>query len=413
MAVFIYSAIDPTTSKTVEGKVEALNLREAKDILRSQGHIPTKIEQDEQSADLGEVLQKVPLLGDLLGPRVGQKEICLMTQQMSTLLNAGIPLIEGLFLLEQQSENKALKEILKKVRADVIAGDSFSAAITRYPKQFSRLYVNMIRSGEVSGELETVCSRLAFLMEKTMTLQATIQGALVYPAFTVLVIVAVIVVIMVVVVPQFQTMFSNFGAELPLPTRILIDASNFTLNFWWAILVAGGTFFFWFNMFRLGKGKPLVDQWLLTIPLIGTLFRKVYVSRFVRTLASTVGAGIALVEALVTASATVDNYVLRAAFDKAKESILQGGTLARPLEQTNAFPIMVVKMIAIAEETGRMEEMLNKSADYLDVEVDRAVDTLTTMIEPIMIIVLGGLLLGVALALYIPLFDMSNIVAGN
>ncbi len=413
MAVFIYSAIDPATSKTVEGKVEALNLREAKDILRSQGHIPTKIEQDEQSADLGEMLQKVPLLGDLLGPRVGQKDICLMTQQMSTLLNAGIPLIEGLFLLEQQSENKALKEILKKVRADVIAGDSFSAAITRYPKQFSRLYVNMIRSGEVSGELETVCSRLAFLMEKTMALQATIQGALVYPAFTVLVIVAVIVVIMIVVVPQFQTMFANFGAELPLPTRILIDASNFTLNFWWAILVAGGTFFFWFNMFRLGKGKPLVDQWLLTIPLIGTLFRKVYVSRFVRTLASTVGAGIALVEALVTASATVDNYVLRAAFDKAKESILQGGTLARPLEQTNAFPIMVVKMIAIAEETGRMEEMLNKSADYLDVEVDRAVDTLTTMIEPIMIIVLGGLLLGVALALYIPLFDMSNIVAGN
>ncbi|WP_303673996.1 type II secretion system F family protein [Vampirovibrio chlorellavorus] len=413
MAVFIYSAIDPATSKTVEGKVEALNLREAKDILRSQGHIPTRIEQDEQSADLGELLQKVPLLGDLLGPRVGQKDICLMTQQMSTLLNAGIPLIEGLFLLEQQSENKALKEILKKVRADVIAGDSFSAAITRYPKLFSRLYVNMIRSGEVSGELETVCSRLAFLMEKTMALQATIQGALVYPAFTVLVIVAVIVVIMIVVVPQFQAMFANFGAELPLPTRILIDASNFTLNFWWAILVGCGTFFFWFNMFRLGKGKPLVDQWLLTIPLIGTLFRKVYVSRFVRTLASTVGAGIALVEALVTASATVDNYVLRAAFDKAKESILQGGTLARPLEQTNAFPIMVVKMIAIAEETGRMEEMLNKSADYLDVEVDRAVDTLTTMIEPIMIIVLGGLLLGVALALYIPLFDMSNIVAGN
>ncbi len=413
MAVFIYSAIDPTTSKTVEGKVEALNLREAKDILRSQGHIPTKIEQDEQSADIGDMLQKVPLLGDLLAPKVGQKDVCLMTQQMSTLLNAGIPLIEGLFLLEQQSENKALKEILKKVRADVIAGDSFSAAITRYPKQFSRLYVNMIRSGEVSGELETVCARLAHLMEKTMALQATIQGAMVYPAFTVVVIVAVIIVIMIVVVPQFQSMFANFGAELPLPTKILIDASNFTLNFWWAILVAGGTFFFWFNMFRTGKGKPVVDQWMLTIPLIGDLFRKVYVSRFVRTLASTVGAGIALVEALVTASATVDNYVLRVAFDKAKESILQGGTLARPLEQTNAFPIMVVKMIAIAEETGRMEEMLNKSADYLDIEVDRAVETLTTMIEPIMIIVLGGLLLGVALALYIPLFDMSNMVAGS
>lgn len=413
MTVFVYTAIDPSTSKTLDGKIEAKNLREAKEILRSQGQIPTKIEQDEQSANVEDILQRLPLLGAVFAPQVGQKEICLMTQQLSTLLNAGIPLIEGLFLLEQQSQNKALKEILKKVRSDVIAGDSFSAAIAKFPKQFSKLYVNMIRSGEVSGELETVCLRLADLMEKTMALQATIQGAMVYPAFTVLVIIGVITVIMLVVVPQFETMFDNYNAELPLPTQVLIYSSKFVQSFWWAIVLAGGTFFFWFNMFRAGKGKPLVDQWLLTLPLIGDLFRKVYVSRFVRTLASTVGAGISLVEALVTSSATVDNYVLKVAFDKARESILQGGTLARPLEQTNAFPIMVVKMIAIAEETGRMEEMLNKSADYLDVEVDRAVDTLTTMIEPIMIIVLGGLLLGVALALYIPLFDMSNMVSGG
>lgn len=413
MTVFVYTAIDPSTSKTMDGKIEAQNLREAKEILRGQGQIPTKIEQDEQSANIEDILQRLPLIGAIFSPRVGQKEICLMTQQLSTLLNAGIPLIEGLFLLEQQTQNKALKEILRKVRADVIAGDSFSGAIAKFPKQFSKLYVNMVRSGEVSGELETVCLRLSNLMEKTMALQATIQGAMVYPAFTVLVIVAVIIVIMLVVVPQFETMFANYNTELPLPTQVLMVSSKFAQSFWWAVLLAGGTFFFWFNMFRLGKGKPLVDQWLLTLPLIGDLFRKVYVSRFVRTLASTVGAGIALVEALVTSSATVDNYVLKVAFDKARESILQGGSLARPLEQTNAFPIMVVKMIAIAEETGRMEEMLNKSADYLDVEVDRAVDTLTTMIEPIMIIVLGGLLLGVALALYIPLFDMSKMVSGS
>jgi type IV pilus assembly protein PilC len=413
MTVFVYAAIEPSTGKMVDGKLEASNLREAKDILRNQGQIPTKIEPDSQSADLQDIIQKLPLIGPLFSPQVGPKEICLMTQQMSTLLNAGIPLIEGLYLLEQQSENKSLKDILKKVRADVIAGDSFSGAIARYPKQFPSLYVNMVHSGEVSGELETVCARLASLMEKNMALQATIQGAMVYPAFTVVVIVAVIVVIMVVVVPQFETMFASYNAELPLPTQVLIISSKFTLSFWWAIILATGTFFFWFNIFRTGKGKPLVDQWLLTIPLIGNLFRKVYVSRFVRTLGSMVGAGISLVEALMTAAATVDNYVLRIAFDKAKESILQGGSMARPLEQTNAFPIMVVKMIAVAEETGRMEEMLNKSADYLDIEVDRAVKTLTTMIEPIMIIVLGGLLLGVALALYIPLFDMSKMVAGN
>jgi type IV pilus assembly protein PilC len=413
MTVFVYQAIDPATNRTVDGKVEAQNLREAKEILRNQGQIPTKIEQDEQGMSMQDIVQKVPVVGALFSPHVGMKDICLMTQQMSTLLNAGIPLIEGLFLLEQQAENKALRDVLKKVRADVIAGDSFSAAISKFPKQFPRLYVNMIRSGEVSGEMEMVCLRLANLMEKTMALQGKIQGAMIYPAFTVLVIIAVITVIMVVVVPQFQTMFSGFGAKLPLPTQILINCSNFTMSFWWAIILACGTFLFWFNVFRQGKGKPLVDQWLLTIPLIGDLFRKVYVSRFVRTLASTVGSGISLIEALVTAAATVDNYVLRVAFDKARESLLQGGTLAKPLEQTGVFPVMVVKMIGIAEETGRMEEMLNKSADYLDVEVDRAVETLTTMIEPIMIIVLGGLLLGVALALYIPLFDMSKVVAGN
>lgn len=413
MAVFVYTAIDPATNKSMDGKIEALNLREAKDILRNLGHIPTRIAEDEQGVTVEDALKRVPLIGGLFTPSVGMKETCIMTQQLSTLLNAGIPLIEGLYLLEQQAENKTLKEILKKIRADVIAGDSFSAALAKFPKQFPSLYVNLIRSGEISGEMETVCLRLAMLMEKNMALSAKIQGAMIYPAFTVVVIVGVIVVIMLVVVPQFRSLFSGFGAELPLPTRILIACSDFAMQFWWMITLAVGSFGFWFNIFRQGKGKPLVDQWLLTIPLIGDLFRKVYVSRFVRTLATTVGSGISLIEALLTAAATVDNYVLRVAFDKARESLLQGGTLAKPLEMTGTFPIMVVKMIGIAEETGRMEEMLNKSADYLDVEVDRAVDTLTTMIEPIMIIVLGGILLGVALALYIPLFDMSKVVAGN
>ncbi len=412
MAVFLYAAIDPATNKTLEGKIEALNLREAKEILRNMGHIPTRIVEDEQGVEVGEALKKIPVIGALFSPSASMKDTCVMTQQLATLLNAGIPLIEGLYLLEQQAENKALKEILKKVRADVIAGDSFGTALSKYPRQFNSLYLNLIRSGEVSGEMEAVCERLAKLIEKNMELTAKIQGAMIYPAFTVVVIVAVIILIMIVVVPQFRTLFNGSGHELPLPTQVLIVCSDFTMQFWWAMLVGTGAFAFWFNVFRQGGGKPFVDQWMLTIPLIGDLFRKVYVSRFVRTLATTVGAGVSLIEALVTAAATVDNYVLRVAFEKARESLLNGGSLARPLEDTNTFPVMVVKMIAIAEETGRMEEMLLKSADYLDVEVDRAVDTLTSMIEPIMIVVLGGLLLGVALALYIPMFDMSKVVAG-
>lgn len=412
MAVFVYTTIDPVSNKSAEGKLEAENLRHAKELLRQQGQILTRIDQEEQSLTVEEVFHKLPVIGDLLTPKVSAKHIVIMTQQMATLLNAGIPLIEGLYLLEQQADSKGLKEILKKVRSDVIAGDSFSSALSKYPKIFSNLYINMVRSGEVSGELEMVCQRLAGVMEKNMALQSKIQGAMIYPAFTVVVIAIVIVIIMLVVVPQFQTLFAGFGHELPLPTQILVNCSDFTVSFWWAILLGMGAMAFWFNVFRKGKGKPLVDQWLLTVPLIGNLFRKVYVSRFVRTLASTVGSGISLIEALSTSAATVDNYVLRYAFDRTKESLLQGGTLMRPLEQSQVFPIMVVKMIGIAEETGRMEEMLNKSADYLDKEVDHAVETLTTLIEPIMIIVLGGLLLGVALALYIPLFEMGNVVSG-
>lgn len=413
MAVFTFEAIDPSNNKTIESKVEAATMREAKDVLRTQGLIPTRIEQDIQSATVGEALQHIPVIGALLQPTVGLKEINIMTQQLYTLLNAGIPLIEAVFLLEQQTENKYFKSILRKIRADVIAGDSFSSAIARYPKSFSRLYVNMIRSGEISGEMDTICLRLSGLLEKMIILQGKIQGAMVYPAFTVLVVVAVIVVIMLVVVPQFKGMFGQYGAELPLPTMILIQCSEFFVNFWWAVIIAVGSFVFWFNYFRLGPGKAIIDQWMLTVPLIGPLFRKVYVSRFVRTLGTVIGSGVSLTEGLATAAGTCDNYVLRLAFDRAKESLLQGGSLSKPLEKTNAFPVMVVKMIAIAEETGQMEEMLNKSADFLDVEVDRAVETLTTMIEPIMIIVLGGIILGVALALYVPMFEMGNVVTGG
>jgi type IV pilus assembly protein PilC len=413
MTVFVYTAIDPVRNQNIEGKVEAANLREAKALLRNQGHIPMQIAQDEQGMTVEELLPRLPLIGHLLTPHIGLKDINIMTQQLYTLLNAGVPLIEGLFMLEQQSENKALRDVIKKIRTDVIAGDSFSAAISKYPQHFSKLYVSMIQAGEVSGEMEQVCMRLCLLIEKMMALQSKIQGAMVYPAFTVVVIIAVIVVIMIVVVPQFQTLFSSNKAALPLPTQILIETSHFTTSFWWAIIIGVATFGFWFQVFRTGQGKALVDQWVLTIPLIGDLLRKVYVSRFIRTLATMVGSGISLTEGLVTAGATVDNYVLRVAFDRARESVLQGGTLAKPLEHTGIFPMMVVKMIAIAEETGQMEDMLHKAANFLDVEVDNAVDTLTTMIEPIMIIVLGGILLGVALALYIPLFDMSKVVSGG
>ncbi|MGE0200903.1 MAG: type II secretion system F family protein [Candidatus Melainabacteria bacterium] len=413
MPYYLYEAIDPASNKLFDGRVEAENLRVAKEMIRTLGHIPTRVEEDIQSVSVENVLQSVPILGDMLSPQATLKDVTVMTQQLQVLLSAGIPLIESLFLLEQQSESDGMKTVLRQVRTDVIAGESFSGALMKFPKLFPRLYVNIIRAGEVSGEMDTICKRLAALLEKLMQLQGKITGATIYPAFTIGVVVFVVAIIMVFVIPMFQSFFAGFGAELPLPTRVVIAMSDFTVKFWWAMLIAIATFTFWFNSFRLGQGKALVDQWILTIPILGLTIKKLYVSRFVRTLATVIGAGVSLTEGLATAAGTVDNYVLRVAFEKARESLLQGGTLSKPLEQTGIFPVMVVKMIAIAEETGQMEEMLNKSADFLDQEVDRAVDAMTSLLEPIMIVVVGAIVAGIAIAIYLPIFEMGSTITSN
>jgi type IV pilus assembly protein PilC len=392
--------------------MEATNLREAKELLRGQGLIPTQLEEETRGASLESIVQSMPVIGPMLAPKVGLKDLNLFTQQFSTLLDAGIPIIEALYLLEQQTNNKHFKEVLKKIRSDVISGDSLHTALNRFPNDFPRLYTQLIRAGEISGELDKIAFRLAILYEKFLELQRKILSALLYPAITVVIIIGVVVMILIVVVPQFQEVFSSHGAELPLPTQVLIKTSEFIKSFWWALLAVVATAIFWGNVWRKGAGKPFVDQWLLTVPLMGKVFQKIYVSRFIRTLATVLGAGISLTEGMATAAGTVDNYVMNVGFDKAKDSLLSGGTLSRPLEQTGQFPLMVTKMIAIGEETGEMEKMLNKSADFLDIEVDQAIDTMTTLIEPIMIVVLGGILLCVALALYLPLFDMGKVMSG-
>lgn len=413
MPVYSYRSIDSTSQKTVNGKIEAETRRQAKELLREQGQIITQIEEERASLDVGEMLQQIPVLGPMLAPKVGMKDLSLFTQQLTVLIESGIPLIESLFMLEQQTTNPRLQEILKKIRADVIAGDSFSVALAKFPNDFSGLYINMIRSGEVSGDMDKITQRLAQLLEKFMALRNKVLGALTYPVVTIVIIVGVVGVIMYFVVPQFKNVFSSNGAELPLPTQMLIDTSNFLVNYWYALLFALIGFGVWFNMFRTTFGKLIVDQWILTIPVLGDVMRKVYTARFIRTLATVIASGVPLTEALSISSATVENTVIREAFVTARDSLLMGGTLARPLEQTGVFPIMVTKMIAIGEETGEMEKMLNKSADFLETEVDHGIETLTTLIEPLMIVVLGAILLGVALALYIPLFDMGKVVGGG
>jgi type II secretory pathway component PulF len=354
MPVYQYIAIDPSSNKTSEGTVEAKNPREAKDMLREQGNIPIELTEDKSALSVDQAFSQIPLIGKLFQQKIGLKDLNIFTQQLYTLLDAGLPMIEALFLLEQQTSNRRLRFVLRAVRDDIIAGDAFSNALARFPDEFSRLYVSMIRAGETSGDMDRICYRLAILLEKYMALNAKITGALIYPIFAILVIVGVVVLIMIVVVPQFQQLFAGAGDALPLPTVVLIACSDYFQKYWWAMAVGVTAFGFWLQMFRTGKGKPIVDQWYLTIPLLGDVVRKVYISRFVRTLCTVFSAGVPLTEGIRTASDTVDNAVLRNSFQSARDSILVGGSMSKPLEKTNQFPLMVVKMMAIGEETGNL-----------------------------------------------------------
>ncbi len=409
MPVYSYAAIDPASNKHFEGRLEALNLRQAKEIIRNQGQIPTRLEEENSNTSIEQLVTQIPLISSLTNPTL--KDQVVFTQQLYTLLDAGIPLIEGLFLLEQASTNKTLREILRKVRTDVIGGDSFSASIKRFPKIFSRLYINLIKAGEVSGNLDQICNRLAILMEKEMIVQGKIKGAMVVPAITAIIIGAVTAGLLIWIVPQFQSLFAMSGNDLPLPTQMLVMASDFLKNFWWLMILGFIGFVIWFNIFKQSKvGKPLVDQWILTLPIFGDLLNKSYASSFVRTLATLQASGVSLIEGVTTAAGTIDNYVVSNTLDRGRESILVGGSLSRPLEQSKVFPFMVTKMIAIGEETGNLESMLLKASQYLDQEVDESIDNMTKLIQPAMTVVLGAILLFILLGLYLPIFDMHKVM---
>lgn len=412
MPLYGYKAIESKTNKQVSGQIEAPNEKAAREQLRKLGSIPTTIEDlnPKSSDDISLLLRQIPFVGGLFEPRVRLKDVVIFTQQLATLIDAGIPLVEALFMLEQQTINVKLKDALNKIRTDVLTGDSLSRALARHPDIFNKLYINLIRAGEVSGELEKICHRLNMLLEAIQKLNGKLVAALTYPIIVVVVIVGVVTVLIVFVVPIFKGLYDNAGAELPLPTTFVLGVSALVINWWWLIIAVVFGTGMWFNWFRTGVGKPLVDEYILRIPIVGAVVRGVYVSRFIRTLGTVFGAGVSITESLSAAAGTVDNYVLQNSFAKASESLRSGGSLSKPLEKSGAFPLMVVRMIAVGEETGNLEVMLDKSANFLDIEVDHAVETMTTMIEPILTVVMGGVVLVIALALYLPLFDISKVI---
>jgi type IV pilus assembly protein PilC len=345
------------------------------------------------------------------GSRVKTRDIVIFTRQFATMINAGLPLVQSLNILAAQTENKTLAEVTRAVVYDVESGNTLADAFSKHPKAFAPLYVNMVAAGEAGGILDTILLRLATFLEKNDALMRKVKGAMVYPAVIITVAMVAIAVLLIFVIPTFQTMFASANMELPLPTRIVIGMSNFLIHYWWAILLAaGGAAFGFRSYYTTPAGRLQIDTAMLKAPVLGDVIRKSAVSRFTRTLGTLVSSGVSILEGLEITAKTAGNMVVHNAVMESRQSIAGGETIAAPLEKSKVFPPMVISMIAVGEQTGGLDEMLSKIADFYDDEVDVAVSALLSLMEPAMIVILGVIVGGMVIAMYLPIFDMMNAV---
>ncbi len=341
-------------------------------------------------------------------PKVTNKDIVIFTRQFSTMIDAGLPLVQGLTILADQAENKTFKRILKDIVRDVEGGSSLAEAMERHPKVFDSLFVNLIAAGEVGGILDTILQRLAAYIEKVEKLKSQIKGAMTYPIIVVAIAIIVIAVIMIFVIPVFQDMFSSFGKALPVPTQIVVAMSNFTKGNILYIIGALILFVFLFKKYRgTTGGRKVTDTLSLKLPIFGPLLKKVAVARFSRTLGTMIRSGVPIIKALEIVAKTSGNVVLEEVVLDVRSSIAEGQPIAEPLSENDIFPNMVVQMIAVGEATGALDTMLEKIADFYDDEVDVAVEAMTAMLEPLLMVFLGGAIGGLVIAMYLPIFGMA------
>jgi type IV pilus assembly protein PilC len=343
--------------------------------------------------------------------RVPTRDIVIFTRQFATMINAGLPLVQALDILAKQTENKALADVTKQVVYDVESGNTLADALGKHPGAFSQLYVNMVAAGEAGGILDTILLRLATFLEKNDAIVRKVKGAMIYPAVIFAVAAIAVLVLLVFVIPTFQTMFASVNMELPLPTRIVIGASQLLQSFWWLMGLSGvGLVFLIRWYYGTEGGKLVIDRILINSPVFGDLLRKSAVSRFTRTLGTLISSGVSILEGLEITARTAGNRVIHDAVMQSRGSIAGGETIAAPLEKSGVFPPMVTSMIAVGEATGGLDEMLTKIADFYDDEVDAAVSALLSLMEPIMIVVLGVIVGGMIVAMYLPIFGMINAV---
>jgi len=348
-----------------------------------------------------------------LKPKVSKKDLVVFTRQFSTMIDAGLPLVQGLTILAEQSENPTFKAILKEITKDVEGGSTLAEAMKKHPKIFDSLFVNLVAAGEVGGILDTILRRLAQFIEKAERLKGQIKGAMTYPIVVMAIAILVIAVILVFVIPVFEDMFKSFGSALPTPTQIVVNMSRFLKgNIHWVIIGLGALIYGFKRYRNTASGRKQTDTLFLKLPIFGNLLKKTAVARFTRTLGTMISSGVPILDALEIVAKTAGNVVIEEIIYEVRGSIAEGQTIAEPLSENDIFPGMVIQMIAVGEATGALDSMLEKIADFYDEEVDAAVAALTSMLEPLLMLFLGGSIGGLVIAMYLPIFGMAAAMGG-
>jgi type IV pilus assembly protein PilC len=399
MPTFTYSA-RTNTGDLQAGELSVKSRDEVVGYLRRQRMVPIKIEQKKAAAGLAGLRRGV-----------GTREIVVFTRQFATMINSGLPLVQSLDILAKQNENPTLKKVIEQIQYDVEAGHTLADAMREHPTIFSDLFVNMVAAGEAGGILDTILLRLAVFMEKADALRRKIKGAMVYPSVVLSVAIAAVAILLIFVIPTFQNMFAQAGVALPAPTQLVITMSEFLQARWYVLLgaIIGGVIGIQ-RYYKTPQGQLVLDRLVLRLPIVGPLQRKAAIARFTRTLGTLVSSGVAILDGLEITAKTSGNRVVHDAVMASRASIAGGDTISEPLKRSGVFPPMVVQMINVGEQTGGLDEMLSKIADFYDEEVDAAVQVLVASLEPIMIVFLGVIVGGMIVAMYLPIFDMINAV---
>lgn len=405
MPIFLYEGKNQKGAK-VSGEINARDLQSAFSLLKARGVTANANKLREKGKGL-EMEIKIPGFG----PSVKSKDVVIFTRQFATMIDAGLPLVQAFDILAKQHENKAFRKVLFAIKESIETGGTLAEGMGKHPKAFDDLYVNMVTAGENGGILDVILERLAIHMEKAMKLKREVKTAMIYPAVVMSAAFIVTAVLLLFVIPTFAELFHDFGGELPLATQLVINLSNFMVKWWYLIFGSMGAFFVFFARFsKTPRGQEVLHPIMLRLPVFGDILRKVAVARFSRTLGTMMSSGVPILDSLNICARTAGNKVVERDVLRARVSISEGRSMVEPLSESTVFPPMVVQMIGVGEATGALDAMLQKIADFYEAEVDNAVTAMKQLIEPIMILVLGVLVGGLVIAMYLPIFKLGSVV---